>query len=167
MALTSRISVDFSAALTGSHKLAAPSSLLRLARQIDLATGTGAGQADKVWSDRRTLAASANEDLDLAGTLLDALGTVVSFARVKALYISAATTNTNALVIGAAAANAWSALLGTTGTLTLPPAGELLVAAPGATAYPVTAGTADLLRVTNGGAGSTVTYDIAVIGASA
>jgi len=167
MALTSRVSLELMATLTGSADFGAPSSRPNFARQIDLASGTGAGQADTMWTDRRTIAASGSEDLDLSGSLTDVFGATVDLARVKVLYVAAASGNTNDVVIGAAAATAWAALLGATGTVTLRPGALLLVAASDATAYPVAAGSTDVLQVANSGAGTSVTYDIAVIGASA
>ncbi|MBK3563221.1 MULTISPECIES: hypothetical protein [unclassified Streptomyces] len=140
-----------------------------LSRSVSLTTGTAAGKADKVFSDRRTLAASANEDLDLAGVLLDAFGAAITFVRVKGLFIAAAPGNTNNVVVGASASNQWATLLNTTGTVTLRPGAAcgFLAGATDATAYAVTASTGDLLRVANSGAGSTVTYDIHIVGASA
>lgn len=167
MALTSRVSLELAARLTGTADFGAPASEPRFARQFDLGNGTGASQADRIWADQRTLAASANEDLDLTGTLVDALGATLTLARVKVLYVAANSANTNNVVIGAAASNAWAGLLSATGTVTLRPGGVMLVAATDATAHAVTAGTGDLLRIANSGAGSTVTYDIAVVGASA
>jgi hypothetical protein len=167
MALTSRVSLELVASLTGTADFGAPSSRPSFARQINLTNGTGANQADRVWTDQRTVAASANEDLDLTGTLVDVLGATLTLARVKVLYIAAAGTNTNNVVVGAAAANPWAGLLNGTGTLTLRPGAFFVAAAPGATGMAVTAGTGDLLRIANSGAGTSVTYDIAVIGASA
>jgi hypothetical protein len=140
-----------------------------LSRQMSLKTGTAAGQADKVFSDRRTLAASATEDLDLAGVLLDAFGSAITFARIKGLVIAAAAGNANNVVVGAAAATPWATLLSSTGTVTLRPGAFIAVGtgAADATGYAVTAATADLLKIANSGAGTSVTYDIHIIGASA
>jgi hypothetical protein len=142
---------------------------LQFRRAVSLTDGSTAGKADKVFHDRRTLAASATEDLDLAGVLLDAFGTAITFVRVKGLFVSAAAANTNNVVIGAAASNPWATLLSATGTLTLRPGASVGVMAgeADATTYAVTAGTGDLLKVANSGAGSTVTYDIVIVGASA
>ncbi|MFG2963579.1 hypothetical protein ACGFZS_09845 [Streptomyces sp. NPDC048288] len=140
-----------------------------LSRSAQLTTGTGAGKADKVFSDRRTLAASGTEDLDLAGVLLDAFGAAITFVRIKGLFIAAAAGNTNNVVVGAAASNPWAALLSATGTVTLRPGAAcgFLAGSADATAYAVTASTADLLKVANSGAGTSVTYDIHIVGASA
>ncbi len=143
---------------------------LSVSQSYGFSTGTGAGQADKIFSDTRTIAASSNDDLDLAGVLIDALGSVITFARVKALVIRAAAANTNNLILGGSATNPVTTILGgTTPTLTIRPGGSIvLVAGVGdAVGYVITAATADILRLTNGGAGSSVTYDIIIIGASA
>jgi hypothetical protein len=42
----------------------------------------------------------------------------------------------------------------------------LLLVAPDAAGYAVTATTADILRVTNGGAGTSVVYEIVILGTS-
>jgi hypothetical protein len=140
-----------------------------LARSLSLGNGTGAGQADRVFSDRRTLAASATEDLDLAGSLVDAFGATITFARIKGLIVAAAAGNTNNVVVGAASSNPWATLLGATHTLTLRPGAFFAVGtgSADATGYGVTASTGDLLKVANSGAGSSVTYDIHIIGCSA
>lgn len=140
-----------------------------LSRSMSLGSGTGAGKADKVFSDRRTLAASATDDLDLTGALLDAFGSTITFARIKGLVIAAAAGNTNNVVIGAAASNPWATLLGATHSLTLRPGAFFAVGTElgDATGYAVTAGTGDVLRIANSAGGSSVTYDIHIIGASA
>ncbi|SDM77326.1 hypothetical protein [Streptomyces wuyuanensis] len=168
MALTSSLSVAASAELTSAADLATGAVPLTVRHAVSLASGTGVGKADKVFHDRRTLAASATEDLDLAGVLLDSFGAAITFARVKGLVVTAAAGNVNNVVIGAAAANPWTALLGATGTLIVRPGGFVCVGAGAAdVGYAVTAGSGDVLRVANSGAGSSVTYDIVIIGASA
>ncbi|NNJ04151.1 hypothetical protein HHX38_08385 [Streptomyces sp. PKU-MA01144] len=155
--------------LTSALDLATGTVPLQVRHAVNLSSGTGAGQADKVFSDRRTLAASATEDLDLAGVLLDAFGAAITFARIKGLVIKAAAGNTNNVVIGAAATNTWATLLGATHTITLRPGAALCVmaGATDATGYAVTAGSGDLLKVANSAGGTSVTYDIVLIGASA
>lgn len=168
MPLKSTLAVAASATLTGSTDLASVSSPLNFSRSLNLASGTGAGKADRLFSDRRTLAASATEDLDLSGALLDALGGAAAFVRIKGLIISASKDNTNNVVIGAAAANAWASLLNTTGTITLRP-GAVAAFMAGATdtGWSVTAGTGDILKVANSAGSTGVTYDIVVVGDSA
>ncbi|MBX7264922.1 hypothetical protein KIF24_01875 [Micromonospora sp. Llam7] len=168
MTLTTKLAVSLAADLRSDLDLAAASVPLSWLRRVNLDDGTGAGQADRVFHDRRTLAASDSEDLDLAGVLVDALGNAVTFARVKALIVAAAAGNTNTVVVGGADSNAWATWAGAdTDTVVVRPGGLLVVATSDATAYPVTAGTGDLLAVANGGSGTPVTYDIVIIGASA
>lgn len=168
MGVTSSLSMAASVLQTKAQDLTATEDSLAFRRAVNLTSGTAAGQADRVFHDRRTLAASATEDLDLAGVLLDAFGAAITFVRIKGLFISAAAANSNNVVVGAAT-SAWATLLSATGTLTLRPGASIgAMAGPAdATAYAVTGGTGDLLKVANSGAGSTVTYDVVIVGASA
>ena len=169
MGLNSSMAISASTTLTSSLDLTTASAPMTLSRAVSLSSGTGAGKADRVFSDRRTLAASATEDLDLAGALTDALGGTVSLARVKGIIVSASADNTNNVVVGAASSNPWATLLNATGTITLRPGASvgLMAGVADATGYAVTGGTGDLLKVANSGGTTAVTYDIVIIGASA
>ncbi|MDT0306125.1 hypothetical protein RM780_04000 [Streptomyces sp. DSM 44917] len=170
MALTSALSVSASATLSSALDLTTAEAPLALRRAVALTSGTGAGQADLVFSDRRTLAASASEDLDLAGVLTDALGATVSFARIKGLIISAAAANTNNVIVGGASSNGFVSWVGgATHTVTVRPGATLALIAgqADATGYAVTAGTGDLLHIANSAGSTSVTYDVVLIGASA
>ncbi len=50
-------------------------------------------------------------------------------------------------------------------TVKVKPGGAIALVAPDATGYAVTAGTADQLKVANSAGGTSVTYDIIIIGA--
>ena len=129
------------------------------------ADGTGADQAQKLWTDQRTLGVSATEDLDLSGGVVDVFGTSLAFTKVKALVIKAAAGNTNDVVVGGAASNGLVTFFGAaTDKVKVKPGGTLVLIAPDANGYAVTAATGDLLRVGNSAAGTSVTYDITVIG---
>ena len=168
MALATDISIQVIATLTKAFDLVTGSVPLNKRTLISLATGTGASQADKIFHDQRTLAASATEDLDLAGGLTDAFGDTITFVRIKGLLVVAAAANTNNVLVGGAAANQFiNWVSDATDKVVVRPGGALLVAAPDATAYVVTAATGDLLRIGNGAAGTSVTYDIVLLGASA
>jgi hypothetical protein len=133
----------------------------------DLKNGTGSDQADRVFADTRTLNPSSNEDLDLADPLLDPIGGAAAFAKVKAIIVRAAATNTNNVVVGGAATNAFVGGFGAAAhTFAVPPGGVFMVSAPKG-GWTVTPGTGDLLRIANSGGGTAVTYDITVIGTSA
>lgn len=141
------------------------------AKLVELINGTGAvaGQADRLFYDQRTLAPSATEDFDLTGVQVDAFGVAITLARIKAIFISAVAANTNNVIVGAASANQWVTLLNATGTVTLRPGATFAAFAGAADAagYLVTGATGDLLKVANSGAGTSVDYEIVIIGASA
>lgn len=130
-----------------------------------LGDGTGADQFKQIFTDTRTISASSNEDLDLAGTLVNALGQTITFTKIRAILIKAAAANVNNVVLGGAASNQFVGPFGAaTHTIAVRPGGFFGIAANDATGYAVTAGTGDLLRVANSGAGSSVTYDIVILG---
>lgn len=131
-----------------------------------LGNGTGADQINQIFADTRTLAASANEDLDLSGTALqNALGQNIAFTKVRGLLVRAAAANTNNVIVGGAATNQFATPFGAAAhTLTVRPGGCIFLMANDVTGYAVTAATADLLRIANSGAGTTVTYDIVILG---
>lgn len=167
MAVTGQLSVAFAATTTGTLDLGVPRAPQATAWNVVFANGTGAGQADVLWSDIRTIAASTTENLDLTGTLLDPFGAVVNFARVRMLLVRADPGNTNNVIVGGAASNAWATWVGAAAhTVTVNPGGIFLVGAPDATGYAVTAGTGDLLKIANSSSGTAVTYTIALLGAS-
>lgn len=129
--------------------------------------GTGAGLADLAYVDQITLAASATQTLDLSGALTDALGAALVFARVRALYLEADAGNVNNVVLGNLT-NSWLGPFGAaTHSLAVRPGGRLLLLAPLGTSYPVTPGTGDLLQFANGGGATPVTFNLAILGASA
>lgn len=166
MTLRTTISSKISAVQTGANDLANPSFTPTHSYLKELTSGVGANQADQIFCDTRSLAASANESLDLAGGLTDALGNVLTFAKIKALKISAADGNSNSIVVGAAGSNPWNGPLGGTApTITLPPGGECLLTAP-VGGWSVTSGTGDLLKIANSGGGSAVDYTITIVGTS-
>lgn len=168
MALTTTVALSTVAALTGALDLGQTVSTQTLTWGNNWTDGTGSGQADMIWSDTRTIAASGTDDLDLAGSLVGALGTTLTFARIKLIAISADAGNTNNVVVGAAASAQFVGPFGaSTHTHAIKPGGMYATAAPGATGWPVTATTADLLRIANSGAGTSVTYSILLVGASA
>ncbi len=168
MALTTRIPIGIVAGLTNPLDLATGVAELNYPKLFQWATGTGANQADRLFHDQRTLGASATESLDLAGGLTDPFGATITFARIKLLAVYAASGNTNLVQVGGAAANAFvNWVANSSDILNVRPGGLLLLAAPDSTAYAVTAGTGDLLKMTNSAGSTSVTYDIVLIGAGA
>lgn len=162
------ISLAVKAVLSYAGDLASARSELAKTWSVSLANGTGALQADKIYSDHNQLAASATLDVDLAGSLTDILGQALTFVKVKAILLAAASGNTNDVVLGAAATNTFTGPFGgATHTVRARPGGFIGLVCSDATGWAVTAGTGDLLRVANSGAGTTVDYDLVIIGTSA
>jgi len=166
--LASQISLNVIANLVASLDLADASVPLNKAYLAQMTTGVAAGQADVCWHDTRTVAPSSNDDLDLAGSIAGLLGGTATFVKIKGLIVAASAGNANNVVVGAAAANPLTSILGATHTLQVRPGAAFAVFAGVAdTGYPVVAATGDILRIANGGAGTSVTYDVIVIGTSA
>lgn len=165
MALDTKILVRVRATLTGVGDQGTPQVPIELLQSLALLTGTAASKADLIFSDQRTLAASATENLDLAGVLTDLLGNVLTFVKVKWIFAKAAAGNTNSVIIG----NGTNPFVGGFGagthTWTIPPGGFIFAAAP-VSGWTVTAATADILKIANSGAGTSVTYDINIGGTS-
>jgi len=74
MALTTDLSLRLVASLTGTADLVTPSAPLDYPKRVQLTSGFAVGQADRMFSDTRSVALSSSEDLDLVGTLVDQLG---------------------------------------------------------------------------------------------
>lgn len=163
--LTSRVSVQVDATLVADATIGSVQQNIGYRVANAMLDGAGLNQANQVYSGRRTLAASANESLDLSGGLTNAFGTTLTFTKVKALVIVAATGNTNDVIVGGAASNGFISWVGAADdTVKVKPGGMFVISAPTAAGLPVTAATADLLKVANSAGGSSVTYDIIVIG---
>jgi hypothetical protein len=137
-----------------------------LAANSSYSDGTGAGQVDVMFTDQRTLAASGTEDLDLAGSLSDALGATLTMAKLKFVMVKAASGNTNDVVLSRPASNGVPLFTAAGDSIAIKPGGVFIWAVPG-TGVAVTAGTGDLLTFTNSAAGTGVTYDVVLLGTSA
>jgi len=138
---------------------------LNFTSSTTFSNGTGDDQANQAFSDTRTLTASSTENLDLAGSLLDAFGNTLTFTKVKALIVTASAANTNDVLVGGAASNAMATFFGdATDVVKVKPGGTLLLMAPESAGYAVTASTGDLLKIANSSSGTSVTYTIIIIG---
>ena len=134
----------------------------------DVASGTVASSMDLLYSATRTLAASASEDLDLSGALVDTLGNTCVFADVRMICVVASSANTNNVLVGGAASNQFINWVGNSSDIVVvKPGGMLFLYTPTDPGYAVTAGSGDLLKIANSGAGTGVTFDIYIGGASA
>lgn len=167
MSLVTTIRAGISARLRESADFAEAAFDLPFPGEIVLKSGTAAGKADVLFSDQRTLGPSANEDLDLSGALTNAAGGSAVFAKVKAIYVKAAGGDANDVAVKPAAINGFlGPFADVSDKLVIPPGGMALLAAP-VDGWAVTAGSGDLLNIANSGAGTSVTYDIVIVGTSA
>jgi len=144
-----------------------------------LADGTAVDQADIVYFDSNTLIADATESYDLSGALTDVYGDTITAARVKFLGLKNTSSTASVLKLGGGtgddgtnAFDTWivsctgtTANLGSEGVL-VRPGGMFALWAPDATAYAVTAATADILMVQEMST-LAAAYDLMVIMATA
>ncbi len=167
MSLVGTIKAAISLTLIGNADLGMQKATLPFANEIVISSGTGSGQGDLAFFDNRTLAASTSEELDLAGGLSDSFGVTLTFVEVVAIYIKAAAGNGGNIAIGGAAANAFLGPFADATDIINLAAGESFVITNMATGWPVTAATADLLKILNDDSGAAGSYDVTIIGRSA
>lgn len=168
--LTGNVRVDLQATYQNAVGLAAGIGSIAGNQLIQaLTSGVGANQVDKIYSEsQKSIAASGTYDIDLSGSLTDVFGAVISFARVKLIAVFASLSNTNNVLVGAAAATQFIGPLGSaTDKINVRPGGCALLFAPDATAWPVVNAASDLLRFTNSAGTTAVLFDFIIMGASA
>lgn len=128
-------------------------------------SGTGANQIDVPFYDVRTLAGSANEDIDLQA-LTGADGASKSCAEVRMLMVYNPSTNGDAIHVKPSASNGWTALLAdATDVAKIQPGTWFLFGCGADGKYPVSASDKSI-NVANQD-GSAATYHILVAGPSA
>jgi hypothetical protein len=161
--------VQIASTLTGTAlEGATPSFPLNLTWSAPLTTGTGASQADKIYTASITLGASSGQDVDLAGVLTDPFGGALTMVKLKAVAVRAAAANTNNVNISRPASNGVPWFLAASDGLSLGPGGIFVFVNPGSAGIAtVTPATGDILRFDNSGAGTSVTFDLVILGTSA
>jgi hypothetical protein len=164
MSVSATIDLTVRGTLFGANDLGTPQMPFEMIDRTSFVPGALAGQANIVFTDNRTIAASANDDLDLNGALPGVFGGTIAFTAIRAIIIRAAAGNTNDLVIGPAATNGFLGPFGAAAhTVRVRPGDEFMITNRAA-GWTVTPATGDLLRIANGGAGTPVSYDIIIIG---
>lgn len=174
MALNSEIAVRIRSSQTGSSDFGGPNFAPDFDAIIQLTNGTAANQADILFVDERTVASASNDDLDVAGVLSSAFGSLIAAAEIVAIAvinrpkIATAAANTTNLTIGGGTNPVVGYLGGTTPTVgPIRPGGVFLLASPDAAGIAaVTAATGDILRIANS-AGAAATYQILILARSA
>ena len=159
------IKFSIAGSFNGDNDLSTVSQAINYSKLFNFTNGTAASQANTIWMDQRTIAASGTDDLDLYGSLTNAFGTTLNFSSIKGIIVYAATANTNNVIIGgdgSAALINWVG--GSTDTIVVKPGGLFALIDPSAGGYAVTATTADVLQISNSSSGTSVTYDIIILG---
>lgn len=135
---------------------------------LTFGNGTTSGNIDLVYVAERTVSSGANDDVDVAGALSSGLGTSIAAAEVVGIAIvnkqKDGTANTTSLIIGGST----NGLPGYTSAVeSIAPGGMYMVVSPDASGIAtVTAGTGDILRITNG-SGAQNKYMLAIFARSA
>lgn len=137
---------------------------LLISQLLSLSNGTASGQASQQWHDTRSLAGSATENLDLAASLVNAFGVTLTFTKVKLIYVKASAANNaaNLVQLQRGSSNGVPLFLAASDGVQLNPGGVFLFYDP--VGVTVTAGTGDILTLTNSAGTNTVSYDIAIVG---
>jgi hypothetical protein len=134
-----------------------------------MTNGTGAtGTADLMYSTQTTIAGGGTLNIDLAGSLTDFFGNVITFARIKVMKIELTTDTTATSILIGDHASPWATwLAGTNPRVRVYNGGCMLLAGTNATMYAVTAGSADGLKIVNEDGSNTATVKITLIGSTA
>lgn len=131
--------------------------------ETTLADGAGAGKANKIWSDRRTLAGGANETLDLSA-LTDAFGGALAFTGIKLMKIIAGDANGDDLAIGGGMSEQFIAWVGdATDIVNVPPGMPFVIMNTSAAGFAVGNNASDKLKIENLGSVE-ATYEIILVG---
>ncbi len=169
--MSTTLAATLTAAIAGTFKKDVDFNDLQAVQNLGLtvatayANGTGANQANQVWTDERTLADAASETLDLAGSLVDEFGGTVTFTAIKAFLIQNESADAFLLFEPGDTNGFTGPFADASDQLKIPPGGCLLLTNPTAAGWAVTAGTGDIIKLSHDGTGSnTLTYKIAIIG---
>jgi hypothetical protein len=169
--LNASIALQLIATLKNVQAISTPTDAIPINLSQAIASGTAAGQANKIFRDRRTLASGASERLSMYdfGGALSSLGVAFAQSKVLALLIyNRATVDGDDLVVGGDGTSAaWTSLFNGSGTATqrVKPGGYLLLIAPDTAGMAVVSPTNHLLKIANASGANAVAYDIVVIGA--
>ncbi len=163
--LAARVSATLAGTYTSARDLGTVTYPETLAYVKPFASGVAINQADIMYDVTQALTSSQTLNLDLSGTLIDAVNRTVAAVKIVALGLTAPTTNTVDITFGNHATAAWVGPWGATGTCTLSPGGCIILCKPTLAGWPVTATTADLLQVVNGAAAGS--FSICLFGRSA
>ena len=164
MALSTVITIQINSTYSLALDLVTKTANLVKTPAVTLDSGVGLNQADVIFSDTRSTAGTDSLDM-VGGGLLDNLGNVWAPARIKGIIVVASPLNPGNVLLRRPASNGVPFLTAASDEIPIHPGGIVVIMAPSAAGYVVTAGTGDLIDLAAGA--GTVTYDIYLIGASA
>jgi hypothetical protein len=166
MTLSTQLDVNLALSLASALDLGSAAYAPSINKRITMPTGVASGQADLCFTDTRTVAPSGTDALDLAGSLTGPVGGTLTIVKLKLVLVRASAANTNNVRVNRPATNGVPLFLAASDGIDVPPGGLFLWAGPGA-GVTVTAATGDLLNIDNSGSGTSVTYDVVLVGTSA
>ena len=162
MALSGAIRLALDTTMTSALDLSTSQDVLSLVFPLTITDGVGANQSNRHFSDRRALAASASEDVDLSGALTDAFGASLALTKVKAVIVINRSGNGAGISVRGAASNGVANFM--PGAHVLADGGAFATFDFTAAGWTVAPGTGDKITVTNLSGSVGATYDIYVIG---
>jgi len=161
---TGKVMILFNIVSYNDNDLSSVEDKLTLTAGANFADGTAADQANTLWSDTRTLADGASEEIDIHdGSVNNNFGNPLTLTKLKGLYIRNNSADACLLIGGGATTPIELFSDAASDKLKLPPEGENLFIAPNVDGVDVT--TNSHIKLAHDGTGaSTLTYDIIVIG---
>lgn len=161
------LSVVLSAVLTGAAIAGqSPAYSAKVNKSLNWDPGTAAtDEANVLYHATRNLAAGASESLDVRGVLADALGATVNAAEICAIIVQADAGNGGNIRFGPAASNGFAGPFADASDRVNVGAGDFAVLTS-KTGWAATAGTGDLLSVTNTDGAEAADYTVTLVGRS-
>lgn len=162
ISLTSAASIRGTLSTTGDGGAASLAISEGLTKTVE--HGTIINAATHIYIDEFSIAASGTLDIDLSGSLEDRLGNAAVFTAIKEILLIADATNTNNVVYGNGTNPFVGPLTSGANTVTLLPGNRFNVTNYSAAGWPVSGGSADVIKLANSAAGTAVTGTIVIIG---
>lgn len=152
------VSANWSKTLDVGSAAATP----KVSAEASFTNGTGANKVQQVGTKAGSIAASGTADIDLAGVLTDPGGDGITFTKVKGFIVKNTSTSGDGLQVDGTF-DTWLKASGD-GVGPIMPGGFLAICNPSAAGYAVTAGTGDVITLTNLDSVNAQTYQVEVIG---
>lgn len=166
MPLSTIIRAGITAEYTSDQGLYVGRVPLEFSALFQWADGVLAGQADKIFIKRDSVANGAPDTFDLAGGLTDPFGVAFSFAKICGIGVLNRNTVAGEILSVGGGTNPFINWVMAAGDgIKLGPGGLLMQVDPSLAAYAVTGGTGDVLQIA--AAAGTIGYDLMLIGRSA